>query len=130
MRKPATSPPLPPGACSRNGTPPISISSPGLGTDQCFTATYEVPENGAFWSITMYDATGFIAYENSIANSSNVTLNEDGTFTAFFGSEELCGDVPNRLDTPEGWNFMMRIYLPGPSVLDGSYILPDVVPAE
>lgn len=103
-------------------------SFPGKGTDQCFTATYDVPENGAFWSITMYDGTGFIAYENSLVNSSNVTLNEDGTFTAFFGSVDLCGDVPNRLDTPEGWNFMMRIYLPGPSVLQGRYTLPDIVP--
>lgn len=103
---------------------------PGLGTDQCFTATYDVPENGAFWSITMYGATGFIESEASIVNSSNVTLNDDGTFTAFFGSEALCGDVPNRLDTPEGWNFMMRIYLPGPSVLDGSYVLPDVAPVQ
>lgn len=30
------------------------------GTDHCFKATYKVPENGAFWSITMYGATGFI----------------------------------------------------------------------
>lgn len=102
---------------------------PGLGTDRCFTTTYAVPENGAFWSITMYDATGFIAYENSIVNSSNVALNDDGSFTAFFGSEALCGDVPNRLDTPEGWNLMMRIYMPGPSVLDGSYRLPEIRPA-
>ena len=71
--------------------------------------------------------TGFIESENSIVNSSNVVLNDDGTFTAFYGPKEKCGDVPNRLDTPEGWNFMMRIYLPGPSVLDGSYVLPQVV---
>ena len=102
--------------------------APGEGTASCFTATYEVPENDAFWSITVYDATGFIASEDSLLNSSNVTLNDDGTFTAFFGSEALCGDVPNRLDTPEGWNFLMRIYLPGPSVLDGSYTLPPVTP--
>lgn len=103
---------------------------PGLATDRCFTATYAVPENDAFWSITMYDATGFIAFENSIVNNSNVALNDDGSFTAFFGSEALCGDVPNRLDTPEGWNFMMRIYMPGPSVLDGSFRLPEIRPVE
>jgi hypothetical protein len=96
----------------------------GHGTDRCFAATFEVPENRAFWSITMYGATGFIECERSLLNSSNVVLNADGTFTGSFGSEALCGDVPNRLDTPEGWNFMMRIYLPGPSVLDGSYVLP------
>lgn len=58
-------------------------------------------------------------------------LNPDGTFTAYFGSAELCGDVPNRLDAPEGWNFMMRVYLPDPeTVLGGRYELPETVPAK
>ena len=37
--------------------------------------------------------------------------------------QEVCGDVPNRLDVSQGWNFPMRIYRPGPSVLDGTYKL-------
>jgi len=41
------------------------------------------------------------------------------------GSAETCIDVPNRLDTTEGWNFLMRIYRPGKSVLEGAYILPE-----
>ena len=57
-----------------------------------------------------------------------MTLYDDGTFTAYFGSVEACGDKPNRVDAPEGWNFLMRIYRPGPSVLDGTYTLPDAVP--
>jgi len=50
----------------------------------CYTATYEVPENKAFWSITVYGSDGYIKHENKILNSSNVKLNEGGTFTAFF----------------------------------------------
>jgi hypothetical protein len=96
----------------------------------CHTATYTVPKNNAFWSITMYGATGFIESENSIVNSSNVVLNKDGTFTAYFGSKEACGDVPNRLDAPKGWNFMMRIYRPDASVLNGGYRLPATVPVK
>lgn len=84
-------------------------------------ATYQVPENSAFWSITIYGNDGFMKSENCIVNSSNVKLNDDGTFTVYYGSKELCGDVPNRLDVTEGWNFLMRVYRPGPSVLDGSY---------
>ena len=57
-------------------------------------------------------------------------MNEDGTFTVHFGSKEDCGDVPNRLDVSEGWNFLMRVYRPGKSVLDGSYKLPDVTLAK
>jgi len=52
-------------------------------------------------------------------------FNPDGTFTVHFGSKEICGDVPNRLDVTDGWNFLMRVYRPGPSVLDGSYKLPN-----
>lgn len=65
---------------------------------------------------------------NSILNAANTKMNADGTFTVHFGSQEACGDVPNRLDAPEGWNFLMRVYRPGRSVLDGSYELPDPVP--
>jgi hypothetical protein len=91
-------------------------------------ATYKVPENKAFWSILIYGNDGFIKSENSLVNSSNVKLNPDGTFTVYFGSKELCGDVPNRLDVTEGWNFLMRVYRPGESVLDGSYKLPNAEP--
>jgi hypothetical protein len=90
----------------------------------CHQATYQVPENGAFWSITVYGNDAFMKSDNNIVNSSNVKLNADGTFTVYFGSVETCGDVPNRLDTTEGWNFLMRIYRPGKSVLEGAYKLP------
>lgn len=94
----------------------------GHDTKACYKATYQVPENKAFWSITVYGTDGMMKTENCILNSSTVKLNPDGkTFTAYFGTKEQCGDVPNRLDAPEGWNFLMRIYRPGPSVLDGTY---------
>lgn len=92
---------------------------------ECRRATYAVPKNGAFWSITVYDASGFIANENSVLNSSSVKLNRDGTFTVYFGSKNLCGDVANRLDAPEGWNYMLRVYRPDASVLNGGYVLPE-----
>jgi hypothetical protein len=95
----------------------------------CHKATYQVPENKAFWSITVYGKDGFMKHDNNIINSTNAKLNPDGTFTVFYGPPEGCGDVPNRLDVSEGWNFLMRIYRPGASVLDGSYSLPAATPA-
>ncbi|GAA4835889.1 DUF1254 domain-containing protein [Algivirga pacifica] len=92
----------------------------------CYTATYEVPDNTGFWSITVYGDDGYIKTENCLLNGSNVKLNKDSTFTVHFGSEETCGDVPNRLDAPEGWNFLFRVYRPGNSVLDGTFKLPEV----
>ncbi|MGV6849654.1 MAG: DUF1254 domain-containing protein [Marinibacterium sp.] len=101
--------------------------NPGLQSDQCYTATYKAPENKAFWSITVYGDTGFLESDNAIVNSSNVTLNDDGTFDVYFGSRAACGPwKANRLDTTDGRNFLMRIYRPGQSVLDGSYKLPEV----
>jgi hypothetical protein len=96
----------------------------------CHQATYPVPENDAFWSITVYGSDGFMKSDNNIVNSSNVKLNADGTFTVYFGSVETCGEVPNRLDTTEGWNFLMRIYRPGQSVLEGAYQLPAAKPVK
>ena len=92
----------------------------------CYSATYKVPSNEGFWSITIYGEDGYIKTENSLLNNSNVKLNQDGTFTVYFGSEEDCGDVQNRLDTPEGWNFLLRVYLPGEEVLSGDYKLPEI----
>lgn len=96
----------------------------------CHRATYQVPENKAFWSITVYGDDGYMKSDNNIVNSSNVKLNDDDTFTAYYGSKEICGDVPNRMDVTEGWNFLMRIYRPGPSVLDGSYKVVNAEPVK
>ena len=93
--------------------------------DACYVATYSIPENRGFWSITVYGSDGYMKSDNNVVNQSNVTLNEDQTFTLYFGSEAECGDVPNRVDTTPGWNFLMRIYRPGQSVLDGLYTLPE-----
>ena len=94
----------------------------------CHTASYRVPDNEAFWSITVYGGDGYMKHDNIILNGGNVKLNDDGTFTAYYGSMEACGDVPNRLDVAEGWNFLMRVYRPGSSVIDGKYEMPTAVP--
>ncbi len=65
--------------------------------------------------------------DHAVLNSANTQMNPDGTFTAFFGSEKVCGDVSNRLDTSEGWSFLMRVYRPAESVSAGEYVLPDLV---
>jgi hypothetical protein len=96
----------------------------------CHKATYRVPENQAFWSITVYGSDGYMKSENAVINSTHVKLNGDGTFTAYFGSKETCGNVPNRVDVTEGWNFLMRVYRPGPSVLDSRYKLATVEPVR
>jgi hypothetical protein len=92
----------------------------------CFKATYNVPPFNApgFFSITMYDAEGWIFSEQAILNKHNIEFNDEGTFDVFFGD---CGDgAKNNLPIVAGWNFLMRVYEPRLDELD-RYTLPTPV---
>lgn len=104
----------------------LNYQPTGANPEKCYFAKYLVPENKGFWSITVYGDDGFMKSDNNVFNEANTTLNNDGTFDAYFGSEKVCGNVVNRVDTSEGWNFLFRIYRPGEKVLDGTYSLPNV----
>ncbi len=46
----------------------------------------------------------------------------------YYGSEQACGSVANRLNTPgDDWYLGMRIYRPGQSVIEGKYVMPTPV---
>lgn len=106
----------------------INYNGSNLSGDKCYVATYKAPDVSGFWSITLYGNDGYMKSENSVINESNVNKNADGTFTVYFGAEDKCPkDAMNRLDITDGWNFLMRCYLPGKEVLDGSYKVPAVV---
>nr|WP_202798358.1 DUF1214 domain-containing protein [Microbulbifer agarilyticus] len=107
----------------------INYTGPQDGS-KCYRANYAVPDNNAFWSITVYGDDGFMKSGNNIINDRNVTLNKDNTFTAYFGSEQACGNQANRVDITDGWNFLMRVYRPGPAVLKREYNLPPVQVVE
>jgi hypothetical protein len=87
------------------------LSSPKFPNDGCYMASYAAPpfNEPGFFSITIYDADGWIYDENGILNEFNMNLNEDGSFDAYFGE---CGDVDNNLPTVDGWNYILRIYEP------------------
>ncbi len=87
------------------------LGSPKFPNDGCYMASYSAPpfNKPGFFSITIYDADGWIYDENGILNEFNMKLNEDGSFDAYFGE---CGDVDNNLPTVDGWNYILRIYEP------------------
>jgi hypothetical protein len=92
----------------------------------CFIATYDVPpfNEPGFFSITMYDADGWIFSDRAILSKYNIEFNDDGRFDVLFGD---CGeDAKNNLPIVDGWNFLMRIYEPRLDELD-SYELPTPV---
>ncbi|WP_234838466.1 DUF1254 domain-containing protein [Sinorhizobium medicae] len=84
----------------------------------------DVPIKG-FWSISIYNGKGF--YEPNELNAytiNNLTAAKDanGGMTVQFGGCD--GKIPNCLPTPEGWNYMVRLYRPEASILDGSWTFP------
>ncbi|MGJ8671792.1 DUF1254 domain-containing protein [Rubritalea sp.] len=92
----------------------------------CYKATYKVPpfNEGGFFSITMYNADGWMFSERAILNEYNIKFNEDGTFDVHFGEcANSGGEVKNNLPIEDGWNFLMRVYEPKLEKLD-QYKLP------
>jgi hypothetical protein len=90
----------------------------------------EVPVKG-FWSISVYNAQGYYTPNDLNAYTiNNLTAQpaEDGSVTVQFGGCD--GEVPNCLPTPEGWNWMVRLYRPEAAVLDGTWEFPDLEPVN
>jgi hypothetical protein len=88
----------------------------------------ELPPAGAFWSITAYDADGFLI-ENSIdryrlGSEDEMEFNEDGSLTILV-SHEPQEPESNWLPVPAGpLGLTLRIYDPAPEVLRGEWQAP------
>lgn len=95
-----------------------------------YTVTVKnVPVDG-FWSITVYNAEGFMEPNDLGVNSYNnvtATPNQDGGYTINFGG---CEDGRiNCIPIMPGWNAVIRQYQPRPELIDGSWQFPDFQPA-
>lgn len=90
----------------------------------------DVPADG-FWSVTVYNADGFMetnAREAYAFNSATSETDADGSTTIHFGA---CDDGrSNCLPVMPGWSYVLRLYQPQLSVLDGSWIPPEPRPVR
>lgn len=81
----------------------------------------------AFWSMTVYNADGYLEPNELGVNSyNNVSAkpNDDGSYTLHFGA---CEDSRvNCIPVSPGWNYSIRFYEPGDAILDGSWTFPEV----
>jgi len=115
------------------GNPPrdaqyAAVFPPKADGTTAYTLTLkDVPVDG-FWSITAYDAKGFM-YENPQAAYSvnNVTAHKDadGSVTIQFGGDPAT--AKNYLPITPGWNCLLRLYRPRAAVLNGTWKMPSLV---
>ena len=92
------------------------------------------PPADAFWSITMYDTPDYHLVANPIDRYSigdrtpGIAYGDDGSVTIYLQTEAPPGDKhANWLPAPAGdFRPILRMYQPGPSVLDGTYVLPAI----
>jgi hypothetical protein len=95
----------------------------------------QLPPNDAFWSLTITDVVGYMV-NNPISRSSfddrsNLAKNADGSIDIYLQHEAPRGHEQNWLPTPAGdFKLMLRAYLPGAAILNGTYRVPKIVKAQ
>lgn len=97
-------------------------------------AKEQLPPVRAFWSTTVYDASGF-PFPNpldrfALGDRDPLTYNEDGSLDIFYGPTDPGGAAQtNWLPTPDGpVRIFMRLYSPRSIVLEGGWAPPPVTP--
>ncbi len=92
-------------------------------TAYTLTMPNDVPVGG-FWSVTVYNKDGFFELNKLNTYSvNNITgkKNQDGSMTIRFGGDS---NSSNYLPITEGWNYVIRLYLPETQVLEGDWTPP------
>jgi hypothetical protein len=92
----------------------------------------QLPPNNAFWSLTMGDAGNHFVpnpiNRYDVSDRSGLVANPDGSVDIYIRNAAPTGHESNWLPAPTG-NFIvwLRVYLPGQSVVEGSYRAPPIV---
>jgi hypothetical protein len=105
-----------------------------LNGEHRYAVTFEPPPPAdAFWSLTMYDTPDYYLVDNPIDRYSigdrTPGLRYDGGAVTVYLQADSPGDdkATNWLPAPRGdFRPVLRMYQPGPSVLDGTFPLPRI----
>jgi hypothetical protein len=94
----------------------------------------ELPPVGAFWSLSVYGADMFFAPHPSGRytigdRTPGLVTGDDGSLDIVLAHDDPGDPTANWLPTPDGpFVLMLRLYLPGEAILDGTYEYPPVTP--
>ena len=93
-----------------------------------------LPPNEAFWSLTMGDAKNrFVPNpigRYSVSDRSGLVPDTDGSLDIYIQHAAPAGHESNWLPAPSGrFALWLRVYLPGPAILEGAYAVPPVAEA-
>jgi len=120
--------------------PPTDIDTSGIVTYQITFKIDDLPlkrnpatgEFIGFWSVTVYDKDGFMEPNalkvNSINSATAVYTKNHVTITFAPEGDAHCGT--NCIPITPSWNYVVRMYVPERSLIDGSYEAPKLQKME
>lgn len=81
---------------------------------------------GGFWSVTVYNESGYLEYNTYGSYSLNILSAQaetNGSYVIYFSATKA-DYMTNWLYIYSGWNYMVRLYKPSLSIIDGKWKFP------